>query len=396
MSGCIMNLCTWGLLLLIEALSPQTLTLAFRVAQAARMPDMIIQPRTNTRPVSLLFVGDVMLARNLPPYCRYDPRPLDYNLLFSATASYLTSADIAFCNLECPISGNGDRLDKEFAFNAPPEAAKALSDAGFDVVSLANNHCLDYGIEALKDTREHLTQNGVSYIGVIEKNIRQTPVVIERDGVKVAYLAYITSSVLPGVFYSFDSGPARARTETIIADIAKVRDQADIVVVSLHWGMNYVSQPNSEQRVLGRALIDAGADIVAGHHPHVQQEPEFYRSGLIIYSMGNFVFARYSKPSARSTRLYRVHVTRQGIRDAEYLPLEIIGGSWWPQPKSETFVSIPKPCGTAAPACSTAAPGCVTTLGGGCSTRWLLAAKRILDPFFQVYCSRSLEACARD
>ena len=394
MSGFVVNACIGGIFLLIEVLVPQEIPVGWRVALAARVPEMAaewgILAAAAQPEVSLVFVGDVMLARNLPPYSKYDPRPLDYGLLFSGAASYLTSADIAFCNLECPISGRGKRLDKEFAFNAVPEAAKGLRDAGFDVVSLANNHCLDYGPDALKDTRGHLAENGVDCTGIAEGKSPQIPAIIERNGVKVAYLAYITSNVLPGAYNAFDTGPVREKKETILADIAKVRDQADVVVVSVHWGMDYVSQPNAEQRNLGRALIDAGADIVAGHHPHVQQEPEFYRGGLIIYSMGNFVFARYSKPSARNTRLYRVRVTRQGIQDAEYLPFEIVEGSWRPEPRSETFVLIPEPCGAGAPACG-------STAEGGCSTRprgWLLAVKRIFDPFFHAYSRKSVESAA--
>jgi len=382
--------------LLAEALLPLEFTAGLRIALAARVPETIVQWRIAAdaaQPeVSLVFVGDVMLARNLPPYSKYDPRPLDYDLQFSGAASCLTSADIAFCNLECPISGRGKRLDKEFAFNAPPEAAKALRDAGFDVVSLANNHCLDYGPDALKDTRGHLAENGVDCTGIAEGKSPQIPAIIERNGVRVAYLAYIASNVLPGAYNSFDTGPARGKKETILADIAKVRDQADIVVVSVHWGMDYVSQPNAEQRDLGRALIDAGADIVAGHHPHVQQEPEFYRGGLIIYSMGNYVFARYSKPSARNTRLYRVHVARQGIQHAEYLPFEIVEGSWRPEPRSKTFVSIPKPSGAGTLVCG-------STAEGGCSTRprgWLLAVKRIFDPFFHAYSQKRAGSAAHD
>jgi poly-gamma-glutamate synthesis protein (capsule biosynthesis protein) len=160
-------------------------------------------------------------------------------------------------------------------------------------------------------------------------------------GVRIACLAYQDPNICPPEFGAFPTRPARAKRETILSDIARVRSQADLVVVSLHWGIEYQPKPNAAQKELAHAVIDAGADIVAGHHPHVQQEPEVYNGRLIIYSMGNFVFALYSEPPARKTRLYRVYANKQGIIRAEYLPLEIGDSVARPEPKSEEFVSIP-------------------------------------------------------
>ena len=386
MSCLIASVWIGGLFLFVEALLPHPFMIGLQVAAASNLPETICGRQGAGTPApaaSLVLVGDVMPARNLSPYSEYDPRPLDWNFLFDQAKPYIADADIAFCNLESPISGRGKRVGKEFSFNAPPEAAKALRDLGFDVVSLANNHCLDFGPEALADTRANLDANGVMYAGIAEAKAAQRPAIIERGGVKVAFLGYITANVSPGEFNSQHPGPARAIEEGIAADIAKVRNDVDIVVVSLHWGMDYTTSPSAEQRAFGRALIDAGADIIAGHHPHVQQDPEFYHGGLIIYSMGNFVFATYSKPPARKTRLYRVRVTRKGIESADYLPFEIAEGTGQVAPVSKAFVPLTRPGGLEprrTPARRVAEP-----------METLLAAGRSLDLFLSECLCKSQE-----
>lgn len=126
----------------------------------------------------------------------------------------------------------------------------------------------------------------------------------------------------------------------ISADIARLRPRVDVVLVSIHWGIEYQTTPDAWQRELGHHIINAGADIVAGHHPHVLQEPELYKRGLIIYSMGNFVFDQWSRPATRLSRLYRVYVNKKGFQRAEYLPLAIAEQDWQPTPTSIDFVPV--------------------------------------------------------
>lgn len=287
--------------------------------------------------VTLVFGGDVMLAANLPPFAPYNPAPLPYRFLFERIAPFIRDADLAFANLENPISGNGKRLNKEFAFNAPPDAAPALAEAGFDAVSLANNHCLDFGVKALSDTLSHLAEAQVQYAGIAP----QPPAVLEAKGLRVALLSYLAAPVYPTEFRGFAVQPAMADKDRIIADITAARDKADLVVVALHWGCDFVPRHNAAQQTLARALIDAGAHVIAGHHPHVQQEAEYYRNGVILYSMGNLVFARYSRPESRKTRIYRLCADKTGITSAEYLPVEIQEGGQ-PKPLADTFLPIPQ------------------------------------------------------
>jgi poly-gamma-glutamate synthesis protein (capsule biosynthesis protein) len=337
------SLCRWGIFL-AGIVCPELARIALSLAGfAAPLSAKLGFPGPPRETVELVFVGDVMLARNLPPYAPYNPKPLDYRFLFERVAPYVQHADIAFCNLESPISGRGQRLGKKYAFNAPPEAARGLAEAGFDVVSLANNHCLDFGAEALSDTLENLDKHKVKCAGLSTGRAPQEPVLLEVKGVRIAYLAYQDPNICPPEFGTFPTRPASAKKETILSDIARVRSQADLLVVSLHWGIEDQPKPNAAHKQLAHAVIDAGAHIVAGHHPHVQQEPEIYNGRLIIYSMGNFVFALYSEPPARKTRLYRVCANKQGVIHAEYLPLEIDNTITRPEPKSESFVPVPLP-----------------------------------------------------
>jgi len=286
--------------------------------------------------VAMVFGGDVMLAANLPPFASYRPDPLPYTFLFEHIAPFLRKADLAFCNLESPISGRGKRLDKEFAFNAPPDAASALADAGFDAVSLANNHCLDFGEEALTDTLAHLAAAHIQYAGIEP----QTPALLETKGLRVALLSYVAPSVYPGVFGTFAVQPSMIDKDRMVADIARAREKADFVLISLHWGCDFSPRHDAAQETLAHALIDGGAHVVVGHHPHVQQEAEYYRNGLVLYSMGNLVFAKYSRPVSRKTRLYRVHAGKEGVIDAAYLPLEIQEGGQ-PKPLADDFLPLP-------------------------------------------------------
>lgn len=294
--------------------------------------------------VELVLVGDIMLSRNVAR--SLETRNLAFSYPFAALAEYTQGADIAFGNLECPISDRGTALeDKKYLFRAAPESAVGLAAAGFDVVSLANNHTLDYGADALADTEKHLAAAGVQYVGLVTNDLPQSPMTTTVEGVRVAFLAYADPEApwaYPKEFEAFSKRPAAARKEIIQGDLMRLHGRADVIVVSLHWGTEYRTEPDLRQRELGRWLIDQGVDVVAGHHPHVQQEPEWYGDGLIIYSMGNYVFDQWTRPETRVSRLYRVVVTKEGVQHAEYLPAEIPRNDWQPRAAADAFVPVPR------------------------------------------------------
>lgn len=269
--------------------------------------------------VVLHAVGDVMLAG---PWTAELQRQ-GYDHSFAQVAAELARGDLTLANLESPIARSGtEYTDKRFRFRAEPELAPALRQAGINVVTLANNHSMDFGAAALKETRQHLRAAGVRTVGAGEHLAQaRQPLVLQVRRQSLAFLAY--SAVEPTAFYatSTRAGTAPAREALMHEDLAAVRPLADHVIVSLHWGTEGLSEVQPHQPALARRLIDAGADIVIGHHPHVLRGVERYRHGLIFYSLGNFAFASRSA-LAQHGAIVRLRLDGER-REAEILPLDV-------------------------------------------------------------------------
>ena len=290
---------------------------------------------------SLVLVGDVMLGRGVAGRAARERIP--FATFFDDTRGLIAAADVAFANLESPISGRGTEKPLPIAFNAPPEAALGLGSAGFDVVSLANNHALDFGPVALNDSRAHLRAQGIEAVGVGRAEQEQTPVIVDARGVTVGFLAYCDPRSAGGC--SFLDGPHperpyRALRATVERDVRALRPRVDVLVVSLHWGTEERTDPDLRQVELGRWLVDLGVDVVAGHHPHAQQPVERYGRGVILYSMGNFVFDQHSLPQFLESRLHRVVIAQDGVRRVAWLPLRYEKRRWQPRPVAEHMVAV--------------------------------------------------------
>lgn len=204
--------------------------------------------------------------------------------------------ELAIANLECAISTRGEPLvEKKFTFRADPSTALPCLAAGFDIVSVANNHVLDFGLDAFNDTLDGLWRYGILYAGAgPDLAAAVKPVFVERNGVKMAFLAFGGQQYVPSSMAAFwTAGPNKPGIAPlygpVTASIRAAKEQADLVVVSFHWGDEY-SDVIPGQRLLGKAAIDAGADLVFGHHPHIPQPVEIYKGKPILYSMGNLVF----------------------------------------------------------------------------------------------------------
>ena len=248
-------------------------------------------PTTQTPPpdkeIKMIFVGDMMLSRSVGALMA---KTNEYTYPFTAIGEYFKSADLTFGNLENPVSSRGVRVGSIFSFRADPKTIEGLTFAGFDVVSIANNHMWDYGREAFIDTMAHLTEAGINFVGGGHNNEEaHRPVIKYINGTKIAFLAY--TEFLQNAISGIDSaGITKWDIEQMKKDIAEAQQSNDIVVVSLHWGEEYKTQHNQKQENMAKAAIDAGADLIIGHHPHVRQEVEQYKNGWIAYSLGNFVF----------------------------------------------------------------------------------------------------------
>jgi len=279
--------------------------------------------------VTLNVVGDVMLARKVGRLI--EANGIDYPLRF--LGSELAAGDITFANLESPIAKSGTPLPgKQICFQAAPSTLESLKLGGFDVVSLANNHALDYDAPALLETIDLLSQSGIKSVGAgVNITSARQPVIVECKGIKIAFLAY---SDLAEIFFSQkyprahrateqQSGVAPLEEKSILEDIRIALQQADIVAVSLHWGTEYTDQPTKEQREMARHLIDAGADLILGHHPHWLQGLEIYQGKLIAYSLGNFVFDQNWAEPTREGLVLQVEVDHEGVKQARVRPVFI-------------------------------------------------------------------------
>ena len=249
---------------------------------------------------TLMFVGDIMLSRAVGQKMRGEE---NFRWPFEEIKEYLGWADLLFGNLECPVTVGRPIRSGEMVFRADPEVVQGLKWAGFDVLSLANNHTPNWGQQGLKDTFKNLDDAGISYVGAgVDITQALEPKVLEVDGIKIAFLAFNDSDVVPVSYQATDTraGTAFMRTSQMKEKVGEAKEKADLVVVSMHSGTEYAYQPNNRQINFTQSAIEAGADLVVGHHPHVIQKTEKYKDGWVAYSLGNFVFDQnFSEPTRR-------------------------------------------------------------------------------------------------
>lgn len=270
--------------------------------------------------VVLVAVGDIMLAGSASPTLSRE----GYDYPFAATTHLLRDADIAVGNLEVPLTRGGEEfIDKKFRFKASPCAASAIRRAGFSVVTLANNHIMDFGAYGLRETMASLRRENILYAGA-GGNLSEArkAAVVRKNGVRVAFLAY--SLTFPVEFYAGPDRPGAAPGYWSLfrEDIKRAKSSADYIVVSFHWGAEGADVPKGYQVRVARGAIDAGADVVIGHHPHVLQGVERYRGRLILYSLGNYAFGSLSR-NAKTSMMARI-VLDQGVREVELYPLNVL------------------------------------------------------------------------
>ncbi len=242
--------------------------------------------------VVIASVGDMMLADRAQR--KLDRQGYDYP--FRRVKALFEGADYVMGNIEAPITVNEERFmpSKKWSYKQNPPAAQAYADVGFDLLTLANNHTLDYGPIGLEDTIRALDALDVVVIGGGRNEAEaHEGTVVEINGTRVGILAYMEpygAYEKKGWFAKGDApGCALLNRENLKADIARMREQADLVLVHLHYGRNYKGV-TKYQKKSSRWAIDAGADIVNGHHPHVAQGVEIYKGKPIVYSLGNFTF----------------------------------------------------------------------------------------------------------
>lgn len=281
--------------------------------------------RSDSRPatVQLVAVGDISFGDSLQTvgggvHARFE-RVLDENRSypFEHTACLFERANVVFGNLETVLTHRGlNRLNaSSLEMRGHPKCAERLARAGFTVVNVANNHIMQYGMAGFNDTVAALHREGVGVVGVAQPAHRMCmPHRACVNGLIVSVLgfAFEKDKYADGrLGYAF--GPECAIAEQISAE----KTQSDLVICSLHWGVEFVRHPSQEEEALARQLVDAGADVVLGHHPHVARRVERYRHGLIAYSLGNFVFDMLWSPWLRTGLVLRAVLSKKGVEHYE-------------------------------------------------------------------------------
>lgn len=274
--------------------------------------------------------GDTMI----PPDRKFDTPEDERRHPFLRVLDLVRNADVAFANLEMPLT---DGRCKARGACGAPAFANTMHWAGLDVLSVANNRVHDAETVGLLDTIDALTRAGVTPIGG-GRNLEDArrPLIIERKGLKMAFFAYTygTSLGIDGFVQRHQSGVMPLDPFVIKEDIKRVRDQVDFVLLSLHWGRVVQKDEKTgallntevpaEERKFAQELIEGGADVILGAHPHVPKGIEVYKSGLIIYSLGMFLFG-HGHDEWTDNFMARLSLTRGAIPRVEILPIAGIG-----------------------------------------------------------------------
>jgi poly-gamma-glutamate capsule biosynthesis protein CapA/YwtB (metallophosphatase superfamily) len=294
-----------------------------------------------------MAIGDIMLGRGVGFRLK---KAGDYRKAFEKVSFYLDMGDIVFANLETPLteSSHGLDEDRKIVLKAEPESVVALTSAGINLVSLANNHMMDYYEKGLMDTIELLDRNNIAHAGG-GKNIDEArkPAIIEKNGLKIGLLAYTDMAELVfagNPYLSFaagkeKSGVAPRKYEIVMEDVSKLRDQVDILAVSLHWGIEESFKIAPEQVEFARSLIDNGVDLILGHHPHQFQGIEVYKGKPIIYSMGNILFDQ-NDPENMESFIIDMRYEGNELKEFTAIPVRILEKSYVEIQEGEKAVNI--------------------------------------------------------
>lgn len=278
-------------------------------------------PHSQLSSLQLGVTGDVMIGRLVNEVLATRKPAYPWGDLLEE----LRNTDLNLINLEAALTSCTKEVAKVFNFKSDPSHIQSLVEASVDVVNLANNHVLDYSEEGLLETLETLDAAGIQHVGA-GKTLAEAsqPVIVARKGISVGFLGYtdnepswIATKKHAGIRY-IEVGDIAALQE----DIRSLKQQVDVVVVSLHWGPNMRERPSTEFVDFAHQLVDLGVDVVHGHSAHIFQGVEHYKGSLILYDTGDFIDDYYVDPILRNDRsfLYIVEIDKQGFRKLRMIP----------------------------------------------------------------------------
>lgn len=284
------------------------------------------QSYKNPGPYSVSFctTGDLIFWREVADY-------IDMNGGASAMANiadFISQSDVTISNVESPLSSNDSEpiYDKDVYIIGQPSAIEGIVNSGIDIASLANNHIMDYTGPALQDTLNALDNAGILHAGAgMTEAEAEKPVETTVNGVSIAFFSW--TDIVPDYFVSFGDQPgvvsARLAMEDTLRRVREAKETHDIVIVAMHWGIEYTNYADESQQVSpAHQLADAGADVILGNHPHTFQGIEFYNGSLIAYAHGNCVFCQ-SHDFGRTHESYVLNfdITQDGVQNVVATPL---------------------------------------------------------------------------
>jgi len=281
--------------------------------------------------VLLAAVGDVMPARTVTARLREHGTAWAWE----GIAADLKRADLRLCNLETAACTGGTAVPKRYSFRVTPTLAKDVLTAGhFSIISLANNHTYDYGRTGLAQTASAMDEAGFTTAGIgTRRSGAIAPRYVTCHGLRIAFVAYVYWT--PEGYLPSEQGACLATLDprTFAREISLAKRHADVLIVSVHWGIEYQTMPTPEQRRLAKAAIDAGADVIIGHHPHVAQPVEVYHGHPICYSLGNCLFDRSGDKVSNGSLIF-IRLSRGCAVVEQQKPLRIVDAR--PMPASAT------------------------------------------------------------
>lgn len=285
----------------------------------------VVPHDTTGSPLVMDFVGDVMIGRNI----RIEGDQKGYERYFKNVKPYWDRADLVFANLECPIlKGPESEYEKaeknvQLFLYGDYAGVDAMLDAGVNMVGCANNHAFDYGPRPITELIAHFRERNVTFSGIGNRKEEAASYVVEEiNGIKVAFVA-LTRVYGPYAFATdMHAGVNTTAYHEYNRVVAEASLESDLQVVYIHFGEENGISADLTQKNLARGLVDAGADLVIGSHPHVVQEMEFYKNSVIFYSLGNFVFDQGDSYNCDSM-MVEFRLNKEGDGEMEIVPVRI-------------------------------------------------------------------------
>ena len=249
--------------------------------------DEVVEELPKEKRMSIISVGDILIHESVYKDAQKEDGTYDFHYMFTDIEPIIKKYDLKFCNQESAIGGKTLGISGYPSFNSPDEIGDELVNLGFNLISLANNHTLDKGEDAALYSNSYWKSKNVNFAGSYSSDEERNEIKIyEKNGIKYAFFAYTTISnakVRKGYLLNMYSA------DKVKTDIEKVKDQVDVILVSMHWGVEDTNTPTESQRQIADYLSSLGVNMIIGHHPHVVQPVEYVNDTLVIYSLGNFI-----------------------------------------------------------------------------------------------------------